>query len=190
MDYGTPPEPVGFFFSTSPPSGSVSSILHIEGKFRERGLLTEAAAICCSLFHNLQGNVPFPLNLSPTKGVMIMGRRRPIELKFRLSADEYDLLQSKLAESGMNRNAFLVRLISGATIFPRDQLIQLNLEYSMTNRLLRGISTNINQIAKVANSTHSAPSAALLTDMYQDVQTLRNNLGPLWDKTRETLWQS
>ena len=53
-----------------------------------------------------------------------MGRLRPIELKFRLSPDEYDLLQHKLAEAGMNRNSYLVRLITGATIFPRDQLIQ------------------------------------------------------------------
>ena len=117
-------------------------------------------------------------------------RKRPIELKFRLAQDEYELLQKALADAGMNRNTYLVRLITGATIFPKAQLIQMNLEYSMMNRLLRGISTNINQIAKVANSTHAVPSAALLTDMYQDVQTLRNNLGPLWDKTRETLWQS
>lgn len=119
-----------------------------------------------------------------------MGRRRQIELKFRLSADEYDLLQSKLAEAGMNRNAFLVRLISGATIFPKEQLIQMNLEYTIMNRLLRGIGTNINQIAKVCNTNHATPSAALLTDMYQDVQTLRNNLNPIWDETRDVLWQS
>ena len=119
-----------------------------------------------------------------------MGRRRPIELKFRLSADEYVLLQSKLAEAGMNRNAFLVRLISGATIFPRDLLLQLNLEYTIMNRLLRGIGNNINQITKIANKNHATPSAALLTDMYQDVQTLRNNLNPIWDETRDALWQS
>lgn len=119
-----------------------------------------------------------------------MGRLRPIELKFRLSQDEYELLQKNLSEARMNRNAYLVRLITGATIFPKDQLIQLNLEHTMMNRLLRGIGTNINQIAKTANANHATPSAALLTDMYQDVQTLRNSLGPLWDETRETLWQS
>ena len=81
-------------------------------------------------------------------------RKRPIELKFRLSQDEYELLQTNLVETGMNRNAYLVRLITGATIFPRDQLIQLNLEHTMMNRLLRSIGTNINQIAKVANSNH------------------------------------
>ncbi len=119
-----------------------------------------------------------------------MGRKRPIELKFRLSQDEYEMLQTKLSETGMSRNAYLVRLISGATVFPTDQLIQMNLEYALMNRLLRGIGTNINQIAKVANSNKATPSAKLLLDMYQDVQTLKHNLMPLWNETRSTLWQS
>ena len=55
-------------------------------------------------------------------------RKRPIEQKFRLSPEEYNLLQSKLAEAGMNRNAFLVHLITGAAIYPREELIRLNLE--------------------------------------------------------------
>ena len=119
-----------------------------------------------------------------------MGRKRPIELKFRLSEEEYKLMQKKLAEAGMNRNAFLVRLITGATIFPKDEMIRLNMEYAMMNRLLRGIGTNINQIAKVTNSNKATPSAKLLLDMYQDVQTLKHNLVPLWNETRSTLWQS
>ena len=115
-------------------------------------------------------------------------RKRPLEVKFRLSQEEYELLQKQLTTAGMNRNAYLVRLITGATIFPRDQLIRLNLEHTMMNRLLRSIGVNINQIAKVANTNHATPSAALLTDMHQDVQTLRHNLMPLWDKTREALY--
>ena len=119
-----------------------------------------------------------------------MGRKRPIELKFRLSEEEYNALQKKLSGARMNRNAFLVRLISDATIFPKEELIRMNMEYTMMNRLLRGIGMNINQIAKVANSNKATPSAKLLLDMYQDVQTLKHNLQPLWDETRSTLWQS
>ena len=119
-----------------------------------------------------------------------MGRKRPIELKLRVSPGEAEALQRKLVEAGMSRNAYLVRLISGATIFPKDELMRLNQQYVIMNRLLRGISTNINQIAKVANTTHAVPSAALLADMYQDVQTLRHNLQPLWDETRDALWRS
>ncbi len=117
-------------------------------------------------------------------------RKRPIELKFRLSQDEHRMLLVKLQEANMSRNAFLVRLISDVQVYPKDQLVLLNLEFQIMNRLLRGVSTNINQIAKVANSNHATPSAKLLADMYQDVQTLRKNLQPLFDETRRTLWQS
>lgn len=117
-------------------------------------------------------------------------RKRPIELKFRLSYDEYNLLQSKLKEAGMNRNSFLVHLITGAQIFPRDQLIALNLEFHIMNRLVRGIATNINQIAKLANTNRAAPSARLLVDLAQDIRVLQNNLIPLWDEVRKHLWPS
>ena len=55
-------------------------------------------------------------------------RKRPIELKFRLSEDEYALLQKNLAEAGMNRNAYLVRLITGAQIYPKLRLRIQNLK--------------------------------------------------------------
>ena len=119
-----------------------------------------------------------------------MGRKRPIEIKFRLSEEECALLQKKLADAGINRNAFLVRLISDATIFPREEMVRMNTECAIANRLLRGIGTNINQILKIANCNKVMPSADLLLDMYQDVQTLKHNLVPLWSETRSTLWQS
>lgn len=129
-----------------------------------------------------------PLQTSENKELVM--RKRPIELKFRLSADEYELLKGKLKEAGMSRNAFLVRLIVDAEIYPKDQLQELNVQYDMMNRLLRGVATNINQIAKHANTSRTIPSAKLLLDMYQDVQVLKNNLQPLWEETRSTLWQS
>ena len=117
-------------------------------------------------------------------------RKRPIEVKFRLSEEEYRLLQQRLVEAGMNRNAFLVQLITGVQIYPRDKLMELSVQYQIMNRLIRGIGTNINQIAKVANSNKAAPSAKLLADMYQDVQVIQRNLQPLWEEARKTTWRS
>ena len=119
-----------------------------------------------------------------------MGRKRPIEVKFRLSEEEYELLQQRLLDAGMNRNAFLVQLISGVEIYPREMMMELCKEYQITNRLIRGISTNINQIARIANSTKATPAAALLIDVSQEVQIIRNNLQPLWDEARRITWQS
>ena len=119
-----------------------------------------------------------------------MGRKRPIEYKFRLSQEEAKVLQSKLAEAGIDRNNYLVKLIKDSRIYPKDQLKMLNVQYAIMNRLLRGIATNINQIAKVANANHNTSAAALLVDMHQEIRILKNNLQPLWDETRKDLWQS
>lgn len=117
-------------------------------------------------------------------------RKRPIEVKFRLSEDEYQLLQKKLADAGMNRNAFLVQLICGAEIYPRDMLMKLCVEYQIMNRLIRGIGTNINQISKIANSTKAVPSAKILVDMSNEVRIIQSNLQPLWEETRRKAWRS
>ena len=146
-------------------------------------------AFRCPTFGILQGNVPFPLNPPLLQKETYM-RKRPIEVKFRLSEEEYQMLQRKLADAGMNRNAFLVQLILGADIYPRDMLMKLCVEYQIMNRLIRGISTNINQITKVANSTKAVPSAKLLVDMYQDIQVMQRNLQPLWEETRRITWRS
>ena len=141
----------------------------------------------CFLSYNLQG--PF-LAFDPPSRKETHMRKRPIELKFRLSEDEYVLLQKNLAEAGMSRNAYLVRLITGAQLYPKDQLIQLNLEFSIMNRLIRGIGTNINQLAKISNTNRQAPSVKLLLDMSQDVRVMKSNLDDLWEETRKNLWQS
>lgn len=117
-------------------------------------------------------------------------RKRPIEVKFRLSEEEYQLLQRKLVDAGMNRNAFLVQLISGVEIYPRDMLLKLCIELQIMNRLIRGSSTNINQIAKIANSNKAVPSAKLLMDMYQDVRIIKDNIQPLWEEIRRMAWRS
>jgi ferritin len=58
------------------------------------------------------------------------------------------------------------------------------------NRLIRGIGTNINQLAKVANATKNTPSAHFLMDMHQEIQTMKKNLQPLWEEARRITWQS
>lgn len=117
-------------------------------------------------------------------------RKRPLELKFRLSYEEYDTLNRKLQEANTSRNAFLVRLITGAKVYPKESLATLNAQFEKANRELRGISTNINQMAKVSNATRTAPSDSLLLDMAQDIMMLRSEMSSLWEEVRKALWQS
>ena len=75
-------------------------------------------------------------------------------------------------------------------IYPREQLIELNLQYKIMNRLIRGAATNINQLTRIANTTNAVPAAKLLIDMYQDVRIIKDNLQPLWEEIRRMAWRS
>ena len=79
-------------------------------------------------------------------------RKRPIEIKFRVSEQELEMLKQQLKDSGMNRNEYMIRLISNAPVLPKEELKCMNKEFVVYNQQLRGIATNVNQLAKIANT--------------------------------------
>ena len=68
-------------------------------------------------------------------------RRRNNVVKFRLSDDELAELQRKVNESGLNRNAFLVRMIQQQTIYPADKLSDLSYVWTVDGLLRKRVST-------------------------------------------------
>lgn len=115
-------------------------------------------------------------------------RKRPIEIKFRVSEQEKELIEKHLNETGLNRNAYLVQLITNAAIFPKSELQQINLQLQSQNQQLRGIATNINQMTKMANTYKSLPSVAQLDFMRLDLNLMRNDLQEIWNKVRGALY--
>ncbi len=113
-------------------------------------------------------------------------RRRNNVVKFRLSDDELAELQQKVEESGLNRNAFLVRMIRHQTIYPADKLSELNVRMDALLVQLRGMATNLNQITKLANmgkvdAINLTETSEALTETYQAVYLLaRTNGGANW----------
>ena len=72
-------------------------------------------------------------------------RKRNVEVKFRLSEAEYAELVQKVKDSGLNRNAFLVRMVRQQTIYPVDYLRELNKQMDVLLAQIRGMATNLNQ---------------------------------------------
>ena len=115
-------------------------------------------------------------------------RKRPIEIKFRVSEQEKELIEKHLNETGLNRNEYLVQLITNAAILPKSELQEINLQLQSQNQQLRGIATNINQMTKMANTYHVLPSGTQLDFMQMDVYTMRTELQNIWNKVRGTLY--
>ena len=114
-------------------------------------------------------------------------RKRPIEIKFRVSPEELKILQKQLQFTGMNRNEYLVRLITNVPVLPIAELAMINKELNTQSQQLRGMATNVNQIAKIANTYHLLPSDAQLDFVRMDIYQMREELHELWNRLRSVM---
>ncbi|MGI6579109.1 MAG: plasmid mobilization protein [Saccharofermentanales bacterium] len=73
-------------------------------------------------------------------------RKRNIDIKFRLTEQELEELDNKVALSGLNREAYIRKVLAGAELKEVPSL-----EYHQFKRELSRIGNNLNQIARIAN---------------------------------------
>ena len=114
-----------------------------------------------------------------------MKRRK--EIKLRLTEQEFAALTDMVKQSGLSRNAFLVRMIKQQTIYPVDKLSKTNEMLAALLAQLRGMATNMNQIAKIANSRQEVPSINYLRYILAAVQNLKEESQPVFTSLREAL---
>ena len=112
-------------------------------------------------------------------------RKRNKSVTIRMNETEYADFQSKVIESGLTQQAYVINAVRGATITPSDQIAVLK-EISKTfadqERQFRGLATNVNQMAHVANGQGYVPSA-------QELENIAAQLG-IYRKESEDIWQS
>ena len=82
-------------------------------------------------------------------------RKRNYTVTIRMNKAEYDLLQNKVKESGQTQQAVVIHAIAGLKIASAEEVEELKkLNLMLTEMLsqLRGVATNINQIARKMNA--------------------------------------
>ena len=114
-----------------------------------------------------------------------MKRRK--EIKLRLTDQEFAALTDMVKQSGLSRNAFLVRMIKQQTIYPVDTLSKTNEMLAALLAQLRGMATNMNQIAKIANTRKEVPAMNYLRYILAAVQNLKEESQPVFTSLREVL---
>ena len=115
-------------------------------------------------------------------------RKRPIEIKFRVSEQELAMLKQQLKDNGMNRNEYIVKLISNAPVLPKEELKQMNQELLVQNKQLRGIANNINQLTKIANANKEIYAMTQLDFAIIQMCSMREELQKAWDRIRGLLY--
>ena len=114
-----------------------------------------------------------------------VNRRRNRAVTIRMNETEYADFMNKVDESGLSQQSYFINAVRGAIITPSDEIAELK-EISKTfadlERQLRGLATNVNQMAHVANGRGELPTE-------NDLERLSDQLTG-YRRESESLWQS
>ncbi len=116
-----------------------------------------------------------------------INRKRNKAITIRLSPDEYKLLQDKVDESGLTQQSFIINAIKGATIASSKELdVQKDISKSFSDlvRQLRGLATNVNQMAHIANGQGIIPSTETLNKTSYEINEFRKECEDIWQLIR------
>ncbi len=119
-------------------------------------------------------------------------RRRNKAVTVRMSEAEYADFQNRVEESGLSQQAFIISAVRGATITPSDEIAVLK-EISKTfadfEKQVRGLGTNVNQMAHVANGQGYLPGEEALTRLSDQLGTMRKESEQIWQSIRSSINQ-
>lgn len=121
-----------------------------------------------------------------------VNRRRNRAITIRLNDYEYEDIMRRIDESGLTIQAYLINAARGATITPSDEIAELK-EISKTfadhEKQLRGLATNINQMAHVANGYGQLPTESELERMSDQINEYRKRSESIWQLIRSLIVQ-
>lgn len=119
-------------------------------------------------------------------------RRRNKAVTVRMNETEYADFQNKVEESGLSQQAYIISAVRGATITPSDEIAVLK-EISKTfadfEKQVRGLGTNVNQMAHVANGQGYLPGEEVLSRLSEQLGTMRKESEQIWQSIRSSINQ-
>lgn len=119
-------------------------------------------------------------------------RRRNKAVTVRMNETEYADFQNKVEESGLSQQAYIISAVRGATITPSDEIAVLK-EISKTfadfEKQVRGLGTNVNQMARVANGQGYLPVEEALARLSDQLGNMRKESEEIWQSIRSSINQ-
>ena len=117
-------------------------------------------------------------------------RKRNIAITIRMTESEYADLQSRVTESGLSQQAFIINAVRGATITPSDGIAvlkEISRTFSEYVKQLRGIGTNVNQMAHVANGQGLLPTVEKMDEIADMILDFRKEDDNRWRLIRQSV---
>ena len=117
-------------------------------------------------------------------------RKRNKAITIRLSDAEYNTLKDRIDESGLCQQSYIINASLGTPVTSADQLSELKNVSRLLSDLvsqLRGIGTNINQMAHVANGIGILPTERDLKQTSDQVNRFKKDGEEIWQSIRSLI---
>lgn len=109
-----------------------------------------------------------------------------------MNQEEYEQLQENVIASGQTQQSFIINTLSGVIIAPREEinvLKNINKNFDDLLRQIRGMATNVNQMAHLANGTGVLPTIDRLEDIADRIQYYKKECEVMWQSIRRLISQ-
>ena len=119
-------------------------------------------------------------------------RRRNKAVTVRMNETEYADFQNKVEESGLSQQAYIISAIKDVSVIPSDQLAvmkEISATFASLEQQQRGMATNINQMARIANSRNYAPGIRVLEKISREIAGYRKDSEEIWQSIRSLIAQ-
>ena len=119
-------------------------------------------------------------------------RKRNHAITIRMSDEEYKFFQGRLSQTGQTQQSYILNAIRGVTIVSAEEVKELqkvNKGFADMMRQLRGLATNVNQMAHVANGIGELPVVTALEKFGKSIEKFRKEEEKRWQSIRQLISQ-
>lgn len=128
-----------------------------------------------------------PLTPESLRGEKPMNTKRPKQMTFRVSAEEYEIIIKKIAESGLNNQEYILRAVLNTTVQSNAELKELLPKLKRVNTELNRQGNNLNQIATILNQRGYVDYKNTLSQTLEAVQDAIEGVKEVWQSLRQYL---
>ena len=117
-------------------------------------------------------------------------RNRSNCVSIRYSDEEYKVLQEKIKESGQTKSAYIINATLNGKVSSADDVQEMKEQSKLLldiDKQLRGMGTNLNQMAHVANGKGIIPSADKLIEIERVVVAVKKEVDDIGQSTRQSI---
>lgn len=119
-------------------------------------------------------------------------RRRNKTVSFRMNDIEYNNFINKTKHSGLSQQAYCINAVLCSTITTSDEIAiwkSISKNFANLELQLRGLATNVNQMAHIANSFGQIPNEKDLKSIASQISDYRAETEKIWQSIRSSINQ-